>query len=269
MRRPGSLPVVRSLKRGIILHMDNHIFRSAALGFSRQDVMDYIEKTQKEAETAAAALKKQLDAAYEELAGVKQQLEEANNRTEELSGRLETLQAEFEQIKTEKDGLLEETAKHDKAIQSLTEEKDGLADRVRELSEQQEVVRREKEKLAQLELDAHQRADVLMAQTQAEADALMRKAREEAEKIITAANSQAADTAAQAEADREALLGEMENQVDVCARQCGELFASCERITEHIANELRKLDVANAQLPIGLGSLKAKLAELSELSKER
>ena len=34
--------------------MDNHIFRSAALGFNRQDVMEYIEKTQKEAEAAAA-----------------------------------------------------------------------------------------------------------------------------------------------------------------------------------------------------------------------
>ena len=43
--------------------MDNHIFRSAALGFNRQDVMEYIEKTQKDAETAAADLSSQLDAA--------------------------------------------------------------------------------------------------------------------------------------------------------------------------------------------------------------
>ena len=36
--------------------MDNYIFRSAALGFNRQDVMEYIEKTQKEAESSAAGL---------------------------------------------------------------------------------------------------------------------------------------------------------------------------------------------------------------------
>ena len=36
--------------------MDNHIFRSALSGFNRQDVMEYIEKTQKEGESAAAAL---------------------------------------------------------------------------------------------------------------------------------------------------------------------------------------------------------------------
>lgn len=39
--------------------MDNHIFRGAALGFNRQDVMEYIEKTQKEGESAAAALTEQ------------------------------------------------------------------------------------------------------------------------------------------------------------------------------------------------------------------
>ena len=34
--------------------MDNHIFRSALSGFNRQDVMAYIERTQKQAEEAAA-----------------------------------------------------------------------------------------------------------------------------------------------------------------------------------------------------------------------
>ena len=36
--------------------MDNHIFRGAALGFNRQDVMEYIERTQKQAEENAARL---------------------------------------------------------------------------------------------------------------------------------------------------------------------------------------------------------------------
>ena len=40
--------------------MDNHIFRSAIGGFNRQDVTEYIERTQKQAEEAAAALNKQL-----------------------------------------------------------------------------------------------------------------------------------------------------------------------------------------------------------------
>ena len=34
--------------------MDNHIFRSALSGFNRQDVMAYIERTQKQAEVSAS-----------------------------------------------------------------------------------------------------------------------------------------------------------------------------------------------------------------------
>ena len=56
--------------------MDNHIFRSAALGFNRQDVMEYIEKTQKEVESAAADLSRRLDEALEELAGLRRELED-------------------------------------------------------------------------------------------------------------------------------------------------------------------------------------------------
>ena len=43
--------------------MDNHIFRSAALGFNRQDVMEYIEKVQREAEARINGLTAQLDEA--------------------------------------------------------------------------------------------------------------------------------------------------------------------------------------------------------------
>ena len=62
--------------------MDNHIFRSAALGFNRQDVMEYIEKTQKEAEANAASLSRRLDEAMEELARLRLRLEERGEEAE-------------------------------------------------------------------------------------------------------------------------------------------------------------------------------------------
>ena len=86
---------------------------------------------------------------------------------------------------------------------------------------------------------------------------------------MRAAEVQAAGTVAQAEARRDALLAETQEQIEGSARKCGELFDACERISAHIASELRKLDVANAQLPIGLGSLKTGLAELKDKAKER
>ena len=39
--------------------MDNHIFRSAIGGFNRQDVMEYIERTQKQSEESIAWLESQ------------------------------------------------------------------------------------------------------------------------------------------------------------------------------------------------------------------
>ena len=131
------------------------------------------------------------------------------------------------------------------------------------------ALRQEKERLAQLELDAHQRADELLARTQEEADLRLAEAQSRAEGLLRAADVQASDVLAQAQARREALLREAEEQITGATQLCGELFDSCERITAHIAGELRKLDVANTQLPIGLGSLKAGLADLREKAKER
>ena len=154
-------------------------------------------------------------------------------------------------------------------LRTLTEERDRLSGQVDRLNSQSESLRQEKEKLTQLELDAHRRADELLAQTQDEAALRLSEAQSRAEGLINAANAQASDTIAQAQEQREDLLRQTEEQIESSVQQCGELFETCERITAHITSELRKLDAANTQLPIGLGSLKSGLAELREKAKER
>lgn len=249
--------------------MDNHIFRGAALGFNRQDVMEYIEKTQREGEAAAAALTEELNAARQELEDLRRQLEDGAAQREDLSAQLEESGRNCDEERAAREALEQETALQGEAIRSLTEERDRLAGEAAELRRQSEDVRREKEKLAQLELDAHRRADELMDQTREEAQNVLADAQSRAEGLLRAAEVQAAGTVAQAEARRDALLAETQEQIEGSARKCGELFDACERISAHIASELRKLDVANAQLPIGLGSLKTGLAELKDKAKER
>ena len=249
--------------------MDNHIFRNAPWGFNRQDVMEYIEKTQRDGEAAAAALTEQLNAARQELEALRQQVESGTSRSEELSARLEESVQKYEQECEEREAFELEAARQGEAVRALVEERDRLAGQVAELNRQSEDVRREKEKLAQLELDAHRRVDELLAQTREEAQEILAQAQSQADSLLRAADAQASDTLAQAQARRAALLEETQTQIESSARQCGELFDSCERITAHITNELRKLDVANAQLPIGLGRLKAGLAELTDKAKER
>ena len=225
--------------------------------------------SREEAEAAAADLSRRLDEALEELAGLRRELEDRTDKTERLSGELAESREQYEQEKARREELAGENARQGETVRTLTAERDRLAGQVERLEDQSESLRQEKEKLAQLELGAHRRADELLAQTREEAGLRLSEAQSRAEDLLNAASAQASDTVAQAQARREELLREAEEQIERSVRQCGELFETCERITAHITGELRKLDVANAQLPIGLGSLKSGLAELRDQARER
>lgn len=244
--------------------MDNHIFRSAALGFNRQDVMEYIEKVQKEAEAKTAELSAQLDALRQEGDAARQALEERTQERDRLSGELE---AQKEQYETEQAALKEryeaemdarnaaesESGQQKDRLRELEAENSLLAEQVQNLESRMANLRREKERLTQLELDAHHRSDELLSQTQAEAEAILARAN---------AHGQEIQTQAQAQAD--ALLAEARKRMEASVEKCGDLLRSCETVAAHVSGELRKMDVAVAQLPIGMDHLKRGLAELLE-----
>lgn len=253
--------------------MDNHIFRSAAWGFNRQDVMDYIERTQKDAEANAAALNSQLDEVTAELAEVRRQLEESTRHEEDLSNQLEDCRRQFEQEKTEHEALLDINGQQEASIRSLTEERDRLAEELDELSGQKEGVRREKEKLTQLELDAHSRVDELLDQTRKEADEILTRAKNEADAARTEAEQEAANMLDQARQESETMLADAKSEseemlaaargkIEDSVRECGELFETCEKISADVAGELRRLSSINGRLPGHLKGLKAGLAQL-------
>ena len=114
--------------------MDNHIFRSAALGFNRQDVMEYIEKTQKEAEANAASLTRRLDEAMEELAQLRLRLEERGEEADHLEEELAEIRRQYDQEKADREALAQESARQGEAIRALTEERDRLSGQVDRLN---------------------------------------------------------------------------------------------------------------------------------------
>lgn len=233
--------------------MDNHIFRSAALGFNRQDVMAYIEKTQKDAEANANALSRQLDEALNELADLRLKLEESTGESERLAGELEEVRQQYQEEHEAREILEQDAARQSGSIQSLTAERDRLDAQVRDFTDQSDSLRQEKEKLAQLELDAHRRADELLAQTQAEAELRLSEAQSRAEGLIAAA-----------EARQDALLNEAREQVGSAAQQCDELVRAFEAVSSHITGELRKLSTTNGRLPAQLNDLRDGLNELQK-----
>ena len=111
-------------------------------------------------------------------------------------------------------------------------EKERLTRRVLELEEQISSFRRDKERVAQLELEARQRA----------AD------------TVEEAQRQAAD----------AMLRETEERLTAIVEQYGGLFSSFESISAHVSSELRKMDVSVSQLPLSFNHLREGLQSVLE-----
>lgn len=237
--------------------MDNHIFRSAAFGFNRQDVMEYIEKVQKESAAKIAELSAQLDAARQEGSASQQTLEDCTQERDRLSGELAELKERYEAEINARDAAESESGRQRDRLLELEAANESLTEQVRDFESRSEDLRREKERLTQLELDARRRSDELLAQAQTQAD-----------EILAKVNASGADIEAQAQAQADALLAKARQQVAAAAAQCGDLVRSCEAMIAHVSEELRKMDTSVAQMPAGMDRLKQSLAELREPEKE-
>lgn len=277
--------------------MDNHIFRSAISGFNRQDVMEYIEKTQKE----TAATVERLEAECEELRKSEDVLRGAlsacSQEKSELSRQLENMTARLEETKTgweEQSGAAEslrgDVARRDEQLRELTCENQRLAQRLAELENEVSNVRREKEQIAQLELEARNRCDEVLADARRQAEAAVQTADERAGEMLRSAQEQAEQTTRQASAAAEEtvrtaqesaqrlreeteahvaqLRQELAQQVSSAVEEYSSLRSAVETITAHVSGELRKLNVTVTQLPINFDHMKDSLQSLLERAQE-
>ena len=267
--------------------MDNHIFRSALGGFNRQDVTEYIERTRKEAEQAAERLEEQIKTLQASEAEAREALESCSQEKENLDQQLKEMTLQYTEAKdhwdTEsaaKESLQADVDRQEKTICTLTAENENLSRRVRELEQQAEVQRREKERLTQLELDAQRRSEETEAKAGEEAQNIVADANRQAEEIVGKAQAQADDITAkastqaetivaEAKAQAEVLLRETEEQVQGTVNQFAVMFNTLETITDHLNNELRKMNVTVSQLPISFHHLRDSLEALLERSKKR
>ena len=248
--------------------MDNHIFRSALGGFNRQDVTEYIERTRKEAEEAAAQLEAQVKSLQDSEAEARQSLDSCTQEKEDLEKQLEEMTLQYTQTKNDCDAVTEaketleaEGCRKDDMIRTLTGEKEKLSRRVQEL----DAHRRSEE----TEARAGEEARGVIAAAHREAEETVGKANAQAEEIVTKANARAEAIVAEAQAQAEVLLRETEEQVEGTVNQFGTLFTSFETITGHLTNELRKMDVTVSQLPISFNHLRDSLQALLERAKKR
>lgn len=156
-------------------------FRTAALGgFSKQDVLDYIEKANKEHAARTEQLQKELEECREERDKLRARAESAESRSVELSSQVQKLTGELaeksaglEQIKSEQAIATEERKK---LTRELAEWKDKLA----QVQQSAHAYERIKDRTAGIELEAHCRAQSIEAAAQLEVE----KVRQELEQWI-------------------------------------------------------------------------------------
>lgn len=252
--------------------MDNHIFRSAFSGFNRQDVMDYIEKTQKQSEDRIAGLESRL----EELPAVRQELDERTAERDELQKQLEEMTIRCNHARNNwdaqsqaKEAFRQDVTQRDATIRDLTAENQRLQRQVAALEGQMQDLRREKEQLAQLELDARRRSEDLLSAAGGQAQALEAEAQKQAGAITAQARRQAEETIAQANERAGDLLQEAEDRLAAFTEQYDRILRSFQTIAAHVSGEVQKLDAITGQLPGGFNRLKESLLELQEQAKER
>ena len=218
--------------------MDNHIFRSALNGFNRQDVTAYIEKAQREAAERIAELEAQLETLGKTEADLRSELDQ---RVQELAD----LKREREEYQTE------------------------METRLQQMQDEVAVARREKESVAQLELEARMRSEELLEETRAQAEELLEQARSQAQAVLTAASEQAEGTIDAAHRCAEEIRVDMEGKIRRTGAEVDELVSSVETIVSHVTAELRKMDVAVAQLPISFNHLKDGMKEVVSMAADQ
>lgn len=249
--------------------MDNHFFRSALSGFNRQDVIDYIEKSQREASEQVQALELQINELKKNGEELCADLDSCVQERDLLRGQLEEMTQAYERAQAELTELRGKLSESESEAQSACDRQMALNDQLQEMQAEVAAARKEKESVAQLELEARKRAEDLLEETRAQAEDLLNQARSQAQALMTDANKQAETTVQAAYERAEEIRAAMEAQVSRTGEEADALISSVETITAHVAAELRKMDVAVAQLPINFDHLKDGLKDLREQAADR
>ena len=164
----------REKERGDAVDTADIQFRTATFGgFSKQDVQDYIDRSNREHQRQMEGLQKELNQAAGERDKYRDRVESAESRNVELSSKVQTLTAELEEAqkdRTEREAELERLRARVAELEGRLEKAEHAAD----------AYERIKDRTAGIELEAHCRAQAVEAAALVQVD----KARRELEQWV-------------------------------------------------------------------------------------
>ena len=148
----------------------DHPFRGSAFGgFNRQDVLNYLETTTKEAAARQQELEQQLEEANQAASRQQSALEESRSQAEHLTYENGELKAHMERASADLAELRDENGRLTTRLTSAEEELTALRARVAELEPDALAYRAVKERTAGVELEAHGRAQRIVADAEEQA----------------------------------------------------------------------------------------------------
>ena len=203
-------------------------FRTAVFGgFNRQDVTAYISRQAGEYRERLEALEKENG----ELRGQTADRAELAEQLEQLRQEQENLAQELQEERTAKE-----------QYRARAEECAAQLEQLGHLRQEAEEYSGVKAHIADIELEARRRADGIMADAKAQSDALL------------------------SETDRK--IRELRRDA---AAELGDLYEAYQRLTAafqtastHVAEELRRMDVAVGQLPLAFDKVRSQLEKLKD-----
>ncbi len=173
-----------------------HRFRTAAFGFNRQDVVHYLESVHREYAQQLESLKKELEQERDKGTEMAQQGsvatqaasaadKEAQRAKEELAEAL----AQLREVQSQRDDLQLRLQVMERDFADLQKAAEGMAPAAR-------AYETLKDKTASIELDAHNRAQVIMKSGQEQADRAHREVRAWVRQVESSFDRLKADVAA-------------------------------------------------------------------------
>ena len=146
--------------------MDNHIFRSAALGFNRQDVQDYIEQLAAVHRQETAELRKQLEKSDRRI----QELEETASNIDAMAAELAQTRSALESADQMVSRLRGELSQADAKLSVAKKEMERLQTQIVALEPLAAGYQEIRDRAANVELDAHQKAQAAVNEAKTEVE---------------------------------------------------------------------------------------------------
>ena len=144
-------------------------FRTAALGgFVKQDVLDYIERANREHGAKLEQLQRELDQCREERDKYRDRTESAERRSVELSAQVQGLRGELSERAAELVECRSESARQEQDAAALREQMGQMKARLEKAEQSARAYESIKDRTAGIELEAHCRAQSIEAAAQEE-----------------------------------------------------------------------------------------------------